>query len=280
MLYLCFALFREAEPYIRHFHCKPDDSFTGVQVFVGEEARILLTGSGIPASATAVSHVLTKCPPAPTDLVVNIGCCACSDNTIPKGTLFLVPKITDAAAARDYYPDLLYVHDLPELPLYTVARPIRSVSDCPDSHALYDMEAVGFWYGAKAHVTTDRILIFKYVSDYGTGDTILTPELLSELALRTTPDVLRTLSGFRPPAPLLRTYSAEEEASIRKLCDLLQCSVTMESDLRKLLRYYELTHGNAITCAEHFFRSKTEGRRIIRKEGKKLLEQFRIHCLQ
>lgn len=285
MLYLCFALYPEAAPFVTHFRCKRSGEISNCQVFLGEDATIIVSGSGMLPAAVAVSHVLTLLPPAPTDLFANIGICGCPDKNVPLGTLFLAPKLTDNTTGRDYYPDLLYRHELPECPVITVPTVACTEAGLPSEHALYDMEAVGVWLAAKQHFSADRMCFLKIVSDHCDGTEPLTPDTVGPWITASMEPILTTLQGFRLDTSPLPLRSPEEEQRIAELCCRLNCSVTMENELRKLLLYYELEHGGALSFAESALTEYLEARhtdttKLTRKDGKQFLEQFRHACLQ
>ncbi len=284
MLYLCFALYPEAAPFVAHFHCKRSGEFSNCQVFLGEDATIIVSGSGMLPSAVAVSHVLTLLPPSQTDQFANIGICGCPEENVPLGTVFLAPKITDSTTGRDYYPDLLYRHTLPERPVITMANVARTEDGLPSDCTLYDTEAAGVWMAAKQYFAADRLCFLKVVSDHCHGTTLITPEVVNTLMNNALEPILTTLQNFRPEDSRLPLRSPKEECRIAELLEQLNCSVTMENDLRKLLLYYELEHGGAISFAESILENYLKARvdhatKLTRKDGKQFLEHFRHACL-
>ncbi len=305
MLYLCTALYAEAAPFVEALSCKKDPSYTHSQIFGSEDALVLVTGSGSISAAIALTEVLAKCPPQESDLLVNIGICGCTDRSAPIGQLCRIPKITDATTGYDYYPDLLYRHDLPEFPLVTSPTPMviqaeenpsaaplsgttqatDLASAAPTSHKLYDMEAAGIFLAARRHFPAHCMYFYKIVSDHCDGTYHLTADGVSDLAKAHVATVLSELRAIASASTARPGFSSEEEQFVQMLCETLQCSVTMASELRKLLLYYKLEHGDAISFAKEFLSKQgisleEEAITITRKKGKQLLEQLRNACLE
>ncbi len=285
MLYLCTALYAEAAPFVEALSCKKDPAYTHSQVFVSEEALVLVTGSGSLSAAIALTEVLAKCPPHEGDLLINIGICGCTDCSVPIGQLCRIPKVTDATTGYDYYPDLLYRHNLPEFPLVTSPTPVLIQADAGTPHKLYDMEAAGIFLAARRHFLAHSMYFYKIVSDHCSGTNHLTADGISELVRTHVATVLSELRGIPAVSTAHSAFSPEEEHFIQMLSETLQCSVTMASELRKLLLYYKLEHGDVLPFAKEFMSkqgisSEEEAFTITRKKGKQLLEQLRNACLE
>ena len=281
MLYIACAIYLEAAPFIRRFACKRDDSFRHEQVFVGEEATVIVTGTSPVPAAVALAEVLALLPPAESDFA-NVGLCGCADKTVAPGTLYLVHSITEAATGRRFFPDMLYLHEHDTAPLTTFSA---VVSDLPDpSLTLVDTEAAGLYQAALPFFSTDRMYFFKIVSDHGDDAREVSPTEAFELLDTAAPGIAETLLRFASYVPRRYVYSDAEQSVIDYFCRSLRCSVTMEHELRRLILYYELERGYAIAHLRDFFAEHGlcyEDDIILgsRKEGKDVLDAFRISCL-
>lgn len=311
MLYLAFALYYEAAPYIRAFSAKRETSFTKDQVFTNlnlfaEETpdlpfvtnpppssddnseaanllpvMIIITGSGPVPAAASLSRVLACYPPSEEDIFANIGSCGCPDGSVTIGRTIMIHRLIEAASGRNFYPDMLYVHSFPEGALTTVSAPQRESSV---SGMLYDMEGAALYQAALPFFSTDRMFFFKTVSDFGSLDD-LSPSDLLEQAMESLNPIRTTLEGFASTQIRAQHYSETEEAVIEEFCALLYASESMRQEIRRLITYYELERGYAIALlhdfiAEHELRGETAPRLRSRKEGKVYLERFRETCLQ
>ena len=77
------------------------------------------------------------------------------------GEIILISKITDNKNKYSWYPSLLWKTKIKKKPLITVAFPkIRYTTD-----HLYDMEAAGFFKGARNFVGPEKVQCIKIVSD-------------------------------------------------------------------------------------------------------------------
>ncbi len=282
MLYITCAIYLEAAPFIRRFACKRDDSFRHEQVFVGEEATVIVTGTSPVPAAVALSEALALLEPGENDIFANAGLCGCSDNTIAPGTLYLVHSITENATGRRFFPDLLYLHEHETAPLTTFSA---VAEDLPgDTLMLADTEAAALYQAALPFFSTDRMYFFKVVSDHGDDAREVSPTEAFELLDARAPGIAETLLRFAGYVPRRYTYSDAEQSVIDYFCRSLRCSVTMEHELRRLILYYELERGYAIAHLRDFFAGHGlcyEDNIILgsRKEGKDVLDAFRISCL-
>ena len=125
----------------------------------------------------------TKLRPLKSDLLLNVGVCGSSDNTVKKGSIFLCHKITDFSTKRSYYPDILYKHPFNEKSVITYPTVLsQSNADFKNSDMtfLVDMEASGVFISASYFYQPHQIFIIKIVSDYFDTDTT-SPEEISQL---------------------------------------------------------------------------------------------------
>lgn len=301
MLYLAFALYYEAAPWIRAFSAKKVPKFTKEQVFSNVDLQnnpadsetespvkpdtlpvtIIITGSGPVPAASALSRVLALCPPSEADLFANIGSCGCPDGTVLIGQTVMIHRLIESSTGRNLYPDMLYVHSFPEYSLTTTPVP-QMTTGVPGM--LYDMEGAALYQAALPFFSTDRLFFFKTVSDFGFLSDI-SPSDLMEQASENLPAIRETLEGFAKNQSRTQAYSSSENAVIEEFCTLLHCSESMRLEVRRLITYYELERGYAIALLQDFIRTqelRKDGvpRLHSRKEGKIYLERFRETCLQ
>jgi Phosphorylase superfamily. len=281
MIYIACAMYMEAAPFIRRFACKRDDAFRHEQVFVGEEAVVIITGTSPVPAAIALTETLALLPPGEADIFANVGLCGCSDTSVDIGTLFLVHSIADDTTGRRFYPDLLYLHEHCQGALTTYAS---VVTDNPSDAFLFDTEAAGLYQAALPYFSADRMFYFKIVSDCGSNASDISPTQVYELLEGNAPVVSETLLRFASYVPRRYRYSEDEEAVIDYFCRSLRCSVTMEHELRRLIQYYEMERGYAIAHIREFLGEygldfETDVLLRSRKEGKDVLDAFRLSCL-
>ncbi|MBR5712759.1 MAG: hypothetical protein IKX54_04110 [Lachnospiraceae bacterium] len=290
MIYIACAIYMEASPFLRLFDCKKQDSFLHGQVYAGEDAVVVITGTSPIPAAAALTELLTKLPPCETDIFANVGLCGCNDESVAPGSLYLAHSITDAASGRQFFPDLLYLHEHPTASLTTYSTVVESLpeAETPDGVSrdpfLFDMEASGLYLAALPHFSTDRMYFFKIVSDHGSDAREISPTEAFERIGDRAGGIAETLQRFASYTPRRYVYSDGEAALIDYFCRSLHCSVTMEHELRRLILYYELERGYAIAHLRDFFAEhglSFEDNILLgsRKEGKDVLDAFRISCL-
>ena len=84
------------------------------------------------------------------------------------GQAYYVNRIVDETLRREYFPDLLFRHGLPEASIQTVSALIRSPEEGGKTD-LVDMEASGFFEAASRFLSPNRVALIKIVSDHLTG---------------------------------------------------------------------------------------------------------------
>ncbi|MBP5410804.1 MAG: hypothetical protein J6Y26_02725 [Lachnospiraceae bacterium] len=282
MIYIACAMYTEAAPFIRRFACKRDDSFRHEQVFVGDEAVVIITGTSPVPAAVALTEALALLPPDDGDFFANVGLCGCAEPSVDAGSLFLINSIREHATGRRFFPDLLYQHEHRQGALTTFSVVVTTP---PSDAFLFDTEAAGLYQAAVPFFPTDRMVFFKIVSDHGEEASAISPSRVSELTENAAPLVSDTLLRFASIVPQRFRWSDEEAAIIDYFCRSLRCSVTMEHELRRLIRYYEMERGCAIEHLREFIKTHEldyENDVILRsrKEGKNVLDEFRLSCLQ
>ena len=143
MKFLVAALFPEARPLIRRLELKKESLGPGLELYIGSDHALLVTGIGRLTAAVKVARALQLPRLAGVNSVINIGICGCSDISIALGTVFIANKIEEDSTTRAFFPDMLIRHPFEEATLVTVDSPkIRGPQELPE-RVLYDMEASG-----------------------------------------------------------------------------------------------------------------------------------------
>ncbi|WOO40270.1 hypothetical protein [Rubellicoccus peritrichatus] len=161
------ALPVEGRPLARRLRLKQMQTDVRFSVFSGENTSLAICGVGANASATATSHLLTLA--GPDSIAVNLGLAGCCDKSIECGSLFLINRIIDASSGREFFPEILFRHDLPEATCVTHPKPVKDFAGEVSSE-LIDMEVAGFYQAASAFLPSHRILSLKVVSDHLEGN--------------------------------------------------------------------------------------------------------------
>ena len=149
------AMEREAKPLINYWKLKKNTE----KIFSDKKKRINLIVSGIgkKKAENATNHIAEKT--SINSFFLNIGIAGHRDYKL--GEIVLVSKVTDNKTKYNWYPSLLWETKIKKAPLLTVGFPkIRYTTNC-----LYDMEASGFFKGARNFVGPEKAQCIKVVSD-------------------------------------------------------------------------------------------------------------------
>ncbi len=246
MITFITALYPEAKGLIDTLHLKKQTEETLYQLFENETTRLILTGSGMISAATAAAAHFAKYPPeSGQDLVINLGVAGyISKNncTVHIGDLFLVSKITELPTGRTFYPDLLYRHSFLQRNLVT------SPVECKDNSSfteetLVDMEASALYQALLPHISPDRMLFFKVISDFA-GEiptTLVAPDILITPHLTAILSFVEQLHEFLKTtafgAPALTPAESQLSCAIAKHLPMTEA---MTRDFRRLLSYAKL----------------------------------------
>lgn len=290
MIYLFTALYGEAQMFIERFHLKKQMDGTRFQQFRSESGQILLTVSGVGeiAAAAAVSSVCTQVPPGRHDFLLNVGICA----GVPDGHgIYYIRKLTELTTGKTFYPDLLYIHGLPEAELWTVMKPWRRAAQTDGmaeaySHdtgaesglKLYDMEAAAIYQAGAYFFSPHQMIFVKVISDSGEGETLGTADArnclqaygkeLCELLER----LLRIVQMENRPEQAVQY--GETEQLFQRLCADLHCSKAMADLLRQYVRYASLSGIDYCQVVQKLY----EDNRLPcgnKREGKQCFEELK-----
>lgn len=287
MILITTALYCEARPFIQYCRLKKDTSFTRFQVFRNEEILLLITGTGAMQAAIGTAATGSLISPSKQDIFLNVGVCGSGQKGVSTGTVFLGNKIVDAVTGRCFYPDLLYSHPFKEGTILTCPAVVNKVPDGtsevkstftevsnPPGNCLIDMEAAGFYQAASCFYKPHRMFFIKIISDHlDTSD--ITPEAVTQIIRSPLPEIMGWIGGIQKEllnSPVL--FTPEEEEYISEIAPALQLSVSMEQQLRQVLKYVKLKDGGFTGRLSEFLQDKPLPCKT-KTEGKKYLEQIK-----
>lgn len=292
------ALYPEAQEIIQTFQLKKEHGRTHFQVFTDETGtlRLVITGIGAIAAASAVVEISTLFPPKETDLLLNFGTCAAAEG-IPVGEVLLCNKLTEQCSGRIFYPDMLYRHPFGEAEMVSCGKVMSreeisrgELSQEAGERILYDMEASAIYQAASYSYGPHQMLFLKVVSDHGgeSSNTIRENSVdmrqnLPVIIRNSTSKVCSYISFLRE---CCQTEAAQnqgksgqhqqvkEDAAV--LGEQLHCSVVMRGELEQLLWYWKLTGVDYEEMVSDFCR---KGRLPAKdkREGKKILDELKGH---
>jgi len=158
MIYIVCALQCEAKPIIEKYKLSliPDKPF---RIFQGKEIRVLISGMGKIATATAMAYLYALDGEEKNVTWLNMG--VAGHQTLELGSLFNINKVTEETTGVNWYPTRLKSLAMPSHHVRTV----ETASEDYPSDALYDMEASAFMLTALRFSPVDLVQALKIVSD-------------------------------------------------------------------------------------------------------------------
>ena len=149
------AMKREATPLINYWDLKENSK----KFYSNKKKKINLIISGIGKKRAEKATIYLAEKTNNNSFFLNIGIAGHKNYKL--GEIILISKITDNKSKYSWYPSLLWKTKIKKKPLITVAFPkIRYTTD-----HLYDMEAAGFFKGARNFVGPEKVQCIKIVSD-------------------------------------------------------------------------------------------------------------------
>ena len=149
------AMKREAKPLIEYWNLKENSE----KFFTNKKKKINLIISGIGKTRSEKAAIYIAEKTSNNSFFLNIGIAGHKSHKL--GEAILVSKITDNSNKYSWYPSLLWKTKIKKSPLITVKFPkIRYTSN-----NLYDMEASGFFKGARNFVGPEKVQCIKVISD-------------------------------------------------------------------------------------------------------------------
>ena len=278
------ALYPEAKELITALQLKQNHTETLYQLFEGEDVQLLVTGAGMISAAAATSRHFANYPSRNGyDLVVNLGLAGyhpgTTDYDIPAaGSLFFVSKITELCTGRTFYPDLLYRNPFPQLPLVTSPVVADDSSSLPPD-TLVDMEASALYQVLLPHISPERMLFIKVVSDIlktTASDPGINPAALLKPHMSALVTYITTLHQFlRQHAPKEMTGTEADAALIRQVREQLPLTETMDKEFQRLLSYARLSRCPLHQCLEQFLSELPETAIRGKKQAMPYLSRLR-----
>ncbi len=218
----------------------------------GTDARaqfILVTyrGGGI-AAATAIGSICTVFGAEDNDALVYIGRLA--DRTAGVNeNLFLCHKITESSSGRNFYPDILYRHSLPE-------------------RAVRDEEAAAVYQAGACFFGPHQMIFLEAAEEAPIAQAAVFAEELVE----------SDFYSDNKKQQGRKSYDKEEAEWTDRLCEALCCSQTMRLSVLRLIRYEALAGIDYKAAVNELFR---EGKLPCKdkREGKARLEELKRKLL-
>lgn len=268
MLYIITAIAGEAIPLIHAFKLKKDITYTKFDLFKNDEIKLIVTGIGKVKSAIATTYLLVKDNPRSGDHIFNIGVCGSSNENYKIGQIFLINKITDASSGKNFYPEAVFKHNLPEDHLITFDKPVKKSTMTNLPSCLVDMEASGYYEASSLYFQSHRIHILKIVSDYLKGEK-LTSAFVQSLMEKSIPTIENILqSTHKTPIPDSNVLTDSDYKLFDQISTELKLSTTQRFQVLDLLKSYKVRKGEDLDFLKEYLKNKKSSK----SENKKIFE--------
>ena len=153
------ALPSEARPLISELSLRPEAMAHGIKLYVRADFRLLISGIGKIASASAVGVLAGMSKARERQIWLNVG--IAGHATLPVGDIAIAHSVTEVASGKVLYPSIAFPPSIPSVALHCFDEPTSNYP--PDT--LCDMESAGFYAAAARFADAEFIQLVKVVSD-------------------------------------------------------------------------------------------------------------------
>lgn len=268
MVYLFFALYVEAKPFLEKWNVKKQNQYTKYQVFERRNICCMIMGVGPMKTAIHLSHFLSSRDLNKEDIFINIGFAGAKGKKKKIGELYFIHKIHAHDSGRDFYPEVLYKQNCLESALESFSKVVSDKTENIQED-LVDMEGAAFFETLSFFVKKRQIFLYKCVSDFLEGE-----KRSKTIFLERHVDALSAffVSFFKKKEVLEET----REKLCSQLAEHFFCSASMEVQLQELLRYASSKGMNLENLLEKYWKKEIRSK----SEGKKYVEELRRNILE
>jgi adenosylhomocysteine nucleosidase len=232
------ALASEAQALIEHYRLKPARE-RPLRVFGDHDMRVVISGVGSFASATAVGFAAGLQDARHDDIWLNLGIAGHRSQQL--GTPMLAARISHHGRDSAWYPSLLFTLPCAVAELITHDR---AVIDYPPN-ALVDMEAAGFMTATSRIASGDLLGVLKIVSDNAeSGLDGIQRERVHALMQGALPTVLVLIERLRELAD--RLPRTRDDSCAAALLSRWHFTYAQATQLRQLLQRHALLSEAAV----------------------------------
>ncbi len=182
------ALGCEAQPLIDHLGLKRSSEARGVKLYRHNHYRLIVSGVGKAASASAVRYIAGNEPSGSRHIWLNIGIAGHAH--LPKGAPGIAHFIIDTATGGSFSPLIAFQ---PPCPTYALACYDKPTTNYP-ADTMCDMESAGFFRAALQFSSIEFIHALKIASDNSAADINALDRTTISLLVKSNLNVITTLA--------------------------------------------------------------------------------------
>lgn len=276
MIFLCFALKFEADPFIEFFNLKKVHNINKVRIYKNQDIAAVITGSGIINAAEGLSNLFTRYHEDRNDIFINIGIAGGSKKT-KIGDIFIINKIV-GINKDEYFLDVNF-HPFKEITLETILR--KDINNQTIKESLTDLEGEAYYRVAQNYVFQNNIHIIKIISDYK-EDKKLNRVFVKNLVKESSKKIINYINNLRQNTDKdIKTFkfSVREENLINIISKNYRLSRYLEIDFKKKAYDYKVRGNDLIKLLNSFTNVESYNKDDRRKKYNELtgkLEIFKV----
>lgn len=273
MICIVTALSFEAQPLIEHYNLTNIEN-SYFRIYKSEDIMLIISGVGKLRSAVATTYVLSQIENIDRAAAINIGLCGAYNRDYAIGTPILINKIADMDTGYEYFPDILFSHDMIEGELETHAKAVSRGGNAKTNEKqgkrFVDMEAAGFFEAASSFLPPHRISCIKIVSDYLEGERIHRKDVVKAIegAVPQVQTIHRVMS--QDIENMVDIFDANDIEYLEDISRHLRLTVTQRHELFDTAFKYKLRTGKSLPMFNY-----VSIRTMSKKEGKRKFEQIK-----
>lgn len=263
-LCLITALSVEAKPLIEHYKLSSINN-RYFRIYEGNNIILIISGVGKIKSSIATTYILSQIDNLDRCVALNIGLCGTQDRSHNRGTPILVNKVRDRDTGYEYFPDILFSHNMIEGGVETHSVLVSLENQPPIEEKFVDMEASGFFEGASTFLPPHRISCIKVVSDYLDGyipDKTDVIHMIGEV-IPAIDCIYRVMEYHMEHSTVV--LDDREKTYLDRIAEHIRLTVSQTHELYDMAFKYKLRTGEDIPSFEDIFaievKTKEEGKR-------------------
>lgn len=271
MIYLCTALYFEANPFIKNFQLKRNSNLTRFAVYNNDKICLIITGTGANA-AIGLTYLLSNITITSEDVLINVGVCGSTSKDQAIGSPYLINKIKDHSTNLTYFPEMLYKHPFLESSIESCPTIINTTQIHTLTEPLIDMEASYIYQAASYFIKPHQLFIFKIISDHLEGYRISKDEIEKLIS----PQIIPLIEWVNMLASTIlvhnKIFSVEETKLYEEVVSKLRLSATMQAKLKQLLLYAKSCDKPISSIMDDFQQNNDIADLKVKTEGKRYFE--------
>ncbi|MCG8483963.1 MAG: hypothetical protein MJA31_11685 [Clostridia bacterium] len=271
MIYISFAFFKEAEPYIHKYQLKKNMNIHPFSIYYNSYMTIIITGMGVINAGVCTTYMLSNFEINDEDIFANIGICGSNHKEHDIRDVVLCNKIIQSWDEKCRYPDILYQHPFIEGSVETFMNVVEECTPELKGDTI-EMEAAGMFRAASVYFPLHRMFFIKIISDKLHDVYDVTDESVYDLMNSTSESIVNWLvSVHNTIKGCHKGLSDVESDLLAGVKENMNLTENMYEQLIKLVVYYKSRQGTVGKVIQPYLDIKINSK----NERKKYFEELR-----